>query len=244
MEGEKYFKYDAPWYVPNKWHVPRYKRDPIINCLMSGSSNRIAMKMGEVFKLTGKHIMFSTVNKNFKIPLNEFIKSWNDNFKDMRMIDAIARSFAASIYFGNINDDKYKIVFGDGGEGDSNNPILEAYSSICGLYPDRKIRMLNIGTGWYNENEGYEKSKKKGDIEDALEVLMMARGQATKTAVYWATRAQNRDKNFKFYHIDGKFQSKDLDVLDGIKFIPQYKNLAIKTMDAETTKEVLDFMVE
>lgn len=242
MQGKKYFQYAAPWYVPNKLHIPRYKRDPILSCLLRESNGAIEATMQQVQAMSGKHIMLSTVNKNFKYPLNEFIKSWNANFADMKLIDAVAASFAASIYFGNINNDQYKIVFGDGGEGDSNNPIIEAYCSICDLYPGKKVKMLNIGTGWYNEDVTYVVAKKSGGVADALKVPMMARSQSTKTAVYWAGKVQKRDRNFEFFHIDGKFPNAQMDVLDGIEYISAYKNLALQTMDVQTTLDVLEFL--
>ena len=242
MQGKKYFQYAAPWYFPNKLHIPRYKRDPILNCLIKESNGAVEMLMRDVYKLSGKHIMLSTVNKNYKYPLNEFIKSWNDNFADMKLVDAIAASFAASIYFGNINNDQYRIVFGDGGEGDSNNPIIEAYCAICDRYSGKHVKMLNIGTGWYNEDMTYATAKKSGGISDAMKVPMMARNQSTKTAVYWAGKAHKRDRSFEFFHIDAKFPNAKMDVLDGIDYIPAYKNIALEALDVQTTIDVLEFL--
>lgn len=242
LEGDKYFVKKAPWWKPDFLQIPKYKREPIINAIIKYSKHP-NLKMSEIYSLTGKHLMLSTVNKNWKIAKNEFIKSWNDNFKDEYVSNAIAKTFAASYYFGNINDDLYRIVFGDGGEGDSNNPIIEAYGSLCQKFPDEKIKMLNIGTGFFNKDFGYDKAKKSGDIKDAVKVLGMARGQAYSSAIYCAERIQNRDHNFSFMNVDSQFPNQDMDVLDGLKFVKDYQELAIKEFLKQEDK-ILKFILE
>lgn len=225
LEGDKYFVSARPWWKPFFLQIPKYKRDPIINVIIKNAKFP-NMKMSEIFQLTQKHLMLCTVNKNWKYAKNEFIKSWNDNYKDEYLSNAIAKTFAASYYFGNINDDKYQICYGDGGEGDSNNPVIEAYASICQHYPNDKIKMLNVGTGYYNKDSGYKKAKKTSDIGDALKVPMMARSQASSTAIYAAERIEKRDPNFSFYNIDSLFPKEEMDELDGLKFVKAYQLLA------------------
>jgi patatin-like phospholipase/acyl hydrolase len=226
LEGDKYFVSARPWWKPSFLQIPKYKKDPIINAILKYSKYP-NMKMSEIFPITHKHLMLSTVNKNWKYPKNEFIKSWNDNYKNEYVTNAIAKTFAASYYFGNINDDKYQICYGDGGEGDSNNPVIEAYATICQHYPNTKIKMLNIGTGYFNKQIGYEKAKKVGNIGDALKVPMMARKQASSTAIYAAERFCRRDPNFSFYNIDSLFPKEEMDELDGLKYVKAYQQLAI-----------------
>jgi patatin-like phospholipase/acyl hydrolase len=225
LEGDKYFIPDCPWWKPSFLHMPKYKRDPILNVILKYSKHP-NMKMSEIYETTGKHLMLSTVNKNWIKCKNEFIKSWNDNYKDEYVTNAIAKTFAASYYFGNINDNKYQIVYGDGGEGDSNNPVIEAYASICNNYPDDKIKMLNIGTGFYNKDVGYKKAVKSGNIKDAVKVIGMARSQATTTAIYAAERIEKRDHNFSFLNIDSMYPNADMDALDGLKWVKTYQELA------------------
>lgn len=243
MGGKSVFVYDAPWYIPNKLHIPRYKTSVILDILNKNFPNP-KLTMGEVFKTSNKHFMLMSVNKNWMKPKNEPMKTWNDNYSNDSVIECISRTFAASVYFGNINDDKRKIVYGDGGEGDSNNPIIEAYSSICKKWPDKKVKLLNIGTGFYNIDKGYNVAKKSNDIQDALKVPMMAKAQSETTAVYMATMLSNRDKNFSFYHINTMYDRPELDVLDGLDYVIDYKNAAIKTMTEDIKKEVVDFLIK
>jgi patatin-like phospholipase/acyl hydrolase len=241
MKGKEVFVYAAPWYIPNKLNIPRYKTSVVMDVFKKGLPDK-NIKMKDIYPKTGKHLMLMSVNKNWMKPKNEPMKTWNDNYAEDLLTECVERTFAASVYFGNINDDNHQIVYGDGGEGDSNNPIIEAYASICKHWPDKKIKMLHIGTGYYNVDTGYKEAKKCSNIKDALKVPMMAKAQSMSTATYLAGNLVNRDHNFSFMQIDTCYKSADMDVLDGLDKIIDYKNAAIETMTLDVKQQVYDFL--
>jgi len=192
---------------------------------------------GEILK--SRYLMLSSVNKCYRPARNVHFKSWKAKWDKLKIIEAIQYTFSAAYYFGASNSERYRSVFGNGGEGNQNCPLSEAINSINRLgLRSGQVRVLKVGVGEYEETIPFKKAIRFGIIREAMPVMMMAQEQAPKSQVYRA-KAEQWDKNFKFGDIDIDLPTEKLTKLDGIKYIPEYaalgRQMAEKCMDKAMT---------
>jgi len=224
-------------YLP--W-TPKYKRKPILDQIIHEAVNAGSnpnRTFGEINK--HKYLMISSVNKCYRPARNVHFKSWKAKWSNLKIIEAIQYTFSAAYYFGASNSDRYRAVYGDGGEGNQNCPLSEAINSINRLgFRSGQVRVLKVGVGEYEETIPYRKAKRYGTIREAMPVVMMAQEQAPKSQVYRA-RAEEWDDKYKFCDVDINLPNKKLTALDGIKYIPEYASLGRKM-----TEKCLDMAME
>ena len=159
-------------------------------------------------------------------------------------MDAVAATFAASYYFGNINNDQLQKVLADGGEGNQNSPIAQAMGSINRrirkVRPGADIRLLYIGTGFYTEYRSYKKASRMGMVREAANVPMMAMEQAWETQSYLAMTQAEIDPRFGFKMINPPLPNKELSSLDRIKDISKYVSIGDE-VGKEVAEDVAQF---
>jgi len=118
----------------------RYPRPPLTQALEEHIGN---IKMGEVWN---KKPPIDLVITTFDLVENRsrFIKSWKDEYKDWRVIDAVQASAAAPTYFSILNG-----RYTDGGVGSYNNPcFLAAYEiQLCLDWKPEETTLISLGTG-------------------------------------------------------------------------------------------------
>lgn len=234
-DGKKLFVRGwMPW-------TPKYKSKPILDTLRRESiraGGNPDMTMGDIMRLHKKYVQIVSVNKRFKPARNVYFKSWKSKWDQLKVIDAAQYTFSAAFYFGNSNNWIYKMVFGDGGEGNQNCPLQEAINSIKRLGKRKgKVRVLKVGVGQYEELLPMKKAARHGKIREVLPVAMMAQGQAPISQVYSAV-AEQWDDNFKFSDVDVDLPNKKLTKLDGIKYIPEYEQLGQKMAETHLDETV------
>lgn len=118
----------------------RYPRPPLAQAL---EKNIGGMTMGDLWnRKPPKDLIVTT----FDLVENRsrFIKSWKDEYKDWKVIDAVQASAAAPTYF-----PVMKGRYTDGGVGSYNNPCyLAAYEILfCLKWKPEETTLLSLGTG-------------------------------------------------------------------------------------------------
>jgi hypothetical protein len=118
----------------------RYPRPPLAQALEKHIGD---LKMGDVWN---KKPPIDLVITTFDLVENRslFIKSWKDDYKDWRVIDAVQASAAAPTYFPVLNG-----RYTDGGVGSYNNPCyLAAYEiQLCLGWKFEETTLISLGTG-------------------------------------------------------------------------------------------------
>jgi uncharacterized protein len=118
----------------------RYPRPPLAAALERHIGN---MKMSDVWNSKPSMDLVVTT---FDLVENRsrFIKSWKDEYKDWRVIDAVQASAAAPTYFSVLNG-----RYTDGGVGSYNNPCyLAAYEILrCLNWKPEETTLISLGTG-------------------------------------------------------------------------------------------------
>lgn len=184
------------------------------------------LKLGDI----DKNVHFILTSTNMCDGLNHFIKSDDEKDKDMNVIDATYRSFAAPLYFGQINDPKTKSIWLDGGCGIENLPLWQAYIEAWkrGWFNEgHSTHILSIGCGAKKFWIDYDKGSKGGILLQTIRAInyynsiingSLAGNQAAAVQVKNMEALSNFQKNFSFQHIDWPgAMSKKLDKMDNTK---------------------------
>jgi len=162
-----------------------------------------------------------------------FFKSWEEKDGRLNLRDAIAKSFAAPHYFGQINDKAHKAVWVDGGVGISNTPLDMAYVEMIRLGWDKEpVKFLLMGTGKVDLSIPYKKAKTLDDFQQVLQYMRPTEGGLARiqSTIDQVSRMRiiaeaNPFISFKYYDID---IGKEYDGIDKIKFMREY--IAFGTM--------------
>ncbi len=162
-----------------------------------------------------------------------FFKSWEEKDGRLNLRDAIAKSFAAPHYFGQINDKAHKAVWVDGGMGISNTPLDMAYAEMIRLGWDKEpVKFLLIGTGKVDLSIPYKKAKTLDDFQQVLQYMSPSEGGLARiqSTIDQVSRMRIIAKanpliSFKYYDID---IGKEYDGIDKVKFMREY--IAFGTM--------------
>lgn len=171
-----------------------------------------------------------------------FFKSWDtkpyEGFKNMQwkwdaglpLIEAINRSYAAPLYFGQINDEQRQMVWVDGGTGNMNCPldyaIIEAFNQGW-VASGEQVRILSIGTGTSMRKTPYKDVKMWKNFRQVIKFASPAEGglarmQMEQTKLNYATFVEKATSNVFVCRANVKI-AKEIDVMDKTKFIPIYE---------------------
>ena len=163
---------------------------------------------------------------------NIFYKSWRDDNKNIGLVDLIERSFAAPLYFGQINDHVNQLVYSDGGIGNANFPLNEAklQAEMFGWYSDgEELEIHAVGTLYDGYTPSFSKVSKGRWLTQVIDYMKpssggLARAQSRLDQLRMMEYICNRVPNIKFKYWDAPSDSKQLK-LDGVKYIDYYKQL-------------------
>ena len=213
-KGAKLFKRNWWWPVRG----PKYKRYAL---------------MDEVTKQCKKYCPNPTMhNADPKLQIvsvdrctddNVYFKSWKLDWRGKLWTpDAIARSFAAAQYFGQISVVDEQKVYCDGGEGNANCTLQECIVELKKLgWWKEPCYILSIGTGYIDGRQSYKKASKQGNIGQTADFINMARRQSVRTQIRAADADRGVNRRFDFDRIDVHIDKK-YDVLDGLKYTNEY----------------------
>lgn len=157
-----------------------------------------------------------------------FFKSWEENDGQLKLLDAISHSYAAPLYFGAIVDKKRKAVWLDGGVGNANCPLPEAYIECMRQQwlENDHVHILSLGTGWHNYWLSYEQGKKIGALRQVLFFIDPAGGglahnQSTRSRVRQIKTLAKLQPKMSFQRIDRNIDRR-LDKHNAVRFIDKY----------------------
>jgi len=163
-----------------------------------------------------------------------YFKSDDPADAEMPLEDAVAFSFAAPLFFGGIPDKKRKAVWLDGGTGIDNCPILEALYEVIHrgwLAEEDGVHILSLGCGFIREGMPYKRASRKAgrNVREILAFMKpteggMARQQSVDSRVSLSHRVAEFLPQLGMQRLDVQI-SGELDKLDGVKYIGEYKKL-------------------
>ena len=222
-ETNKVFKSRHAWYKPWAYATtPKYDREILLD---------ITRKIyGADTKITETKVHFMCTAYNSMNQTNEFFTSWEQEFSDLLLVDAIGRSWAAPFYFGKWVEEKEKKVYSDGGVGIYNNVTLKSLLATLELnWVNDEKYMLNLGCGNYSEKFSYNRVVNWMNLKEAWYTVFDAKGardnQIEKLQEEFLSSRMVPNLEFHTYEptLTGKIYK-----LDGAKYIPEYIEIAEK----------------
>jgi hypothetical protein len=157
-----------------------------------------------------------------------FFKSWQVKDGELSIVQCLLRSFAAPKYFGQLVDSDG--VWIDGGAGLHNLPLDVAYTeAVTQKWLNEEIEFHIIGNGYTNQIRSKKDISSDGQIKQLLDFFRftdggLARSQSYQDQIRKLTALQKSYPNIKLFVYDQQI-SKDLDVLDGVKFVKAYQDI-------------------
>jgi hypothetical protein len=170
--------------------------------------------------------MCTSVNKVDGI--THYFKNWEEKDGKIKMLDAIKRTSAAPFYFNHIKDGKN--VWLDGGSGNANCPLLEAFIDMIKLgYIKEKVSLVSIGTGYLSHQKSYEEAIKYGVVGDFLSYADpvnggMDRNQSTRVSIEMIKTLCSCFPNITFQRINEEIDKKIFG-MDKIKYKKEYEEI-------------------
>jgi len=214
--------------------IPRYSRDPYVDEYKKTIGDPVYMNESLIELIMTS---FSTCGDG----ITHFFKSWEDKDGKMKMTDATCRSFAAPYFFGELQDDKNRTFWGDGGLGINNMPAWYAYGQARKngwLNPGHHTHFLLLGSGYSQYSLDFEQAKKGGEVkklfEQGLNYMNLSEGGLAKAS---STVEQARFMQFiastydtagvtsgamTVDYVNWEGMPKDLDKMDDWKDAPTY----------------------
>lgn len=216
------------WYSLQK--LPIYDRDNFYRIW--------DLLIGLDFKMKDVKTRLMILSVDYVTNQNRFFKSWHEDDGNERLVDIVARSFAAPIYFGQIVDYIRRACWGDGGIGYYNFPIDEAKitAEVSGWYQSDWVLFDAIGCLYYEKKHTFEDQKKRTNIGQVLDFFNplsggLARSQSRLDQIKRMEYLANKLPFIQFRYWDEEC-SKKLDKLDKVEYLEQYRNLGIKMSEA------------
>ena len=107
---------------------------------------------------------------------NHYFKSWEKEDGEEQLLDVMLRSFAAPIFFGAIVDEKTKKVWSDGGTGNNNIPVEDAFTQaiLNGWFINCDTDCVEIdvyGTGFVNGAKSFDEVEKYRWLRQTLDFM-------------------------------------------------------------------------
>ena len=164
-----------------------------------------------------------------------FHKSWHDGHRDVPMWVAAVASGDAPTYFEPLSF--AGSIFVDGGTMAVNNPTISLYAEAIKLgYKLDKIKILNLGTGLYQEKVDPKKVQNWGvakAIKPVIDIALDGSAQATK---YQATQILGAN----YLNVDTTLP-KELAPMDDWRNVPDLIKIADRVWE-QRGKEILEFI--
>ncbi|MFW6219605.1 MAG: patatin-like phospholipase family protein [bacterium] len=200
--------------------------------------------IGLDFKMKDVKTKLMILSVDYVSNTNRFFKSWHSDDGEERLVDVIARSFAAPIYFGQYVDYKRMKCWGDGGIGYYNFPLDEAKitAEVSGWYHnDNSVLIDVVGCLYYEPKNTFDQQKKRKNIGQVFDFFNpftggLARSQSRLDQIRRMEYLANKIPSIKFRYWDMEC-SKKLDKLDKIEHLNEYRRLG-KEMSKEPKVKV------
>ena len=203
---------------------PKYSRKPLVKCLKEFVGADLFMK-----SCTTK---FMSTSVNMVDGRTHYFKSWEEKDGELNLIIGLNRSYAAPLYFGSIVDKEDKAVWLDGGTGMTSSPQVEAYIEILrqSWLNNEPVHMLSLGCG---QSSGKMSFKEAAKVKNAKQVSYfmnpvnggLARKQSISAVSAWLKEISDSSEDFSYQRIEIYNMSKDLDVMDGVKYVHCYERM-------------------
>lgn len=205
--------------------VPKYDREAYVKLF-----HRF---VGSNIKLGNAKTNFVITSTNMCDGLNHFFKSYKDDEGALPITEATCRSFAAPLYFGQVNDPKAKAIWLDGGCGIENLPLWQAYVEARRLnWIQEGLHIMAIGCGHSRYSIPYDEGSKGGPLRQTARAIRyfnsivdgsLARNQSTAVQVATMKALADASNKFTFQYIDWPgYMPKRLDKMDNVKARYEY----------------------
>ena len=168
-----------------------------------------------------------------------FVKSWIDEHKNIKLIDAISWSaLSGAYYFDKIDAPDYKWkythpdgsqtdhvgeCFQDGGQGSENCTLVASIvESLSRKWQEKgDVAILSLGSGGVNEYTPYDQAKDESSYKQIIKFPMEAR---TDSSTQQLLTANHLCKSYDFLKIvrSNVEIPKEMNIIDGVRYIPDY----------------------
>lgn len=213
------------WYLPWRYVTrPKYGKGQLLKLT------------GEIYgpdtKISETKVHFMCTAYNTMEQTNEFFKSWDSQYKDLKLVDAVGRSWSAPFYFGKWiedgSDGGTPTVYSDGGVGIYSNITLKSLLATPEFnWANEEKYMLNLGCGNYFEKFSYKQVISWMNLKETWYTVFDAK-DARDNQIENLQEEFLRSKmvpNLEFRTYEPLLTSK-IYKLDGVKYIPEYIKLA------------------
>ena len=201
--------------------LPKYRRKAFIDAWNSNIGNGVLMS-----ECSTKYMCTAV---NICDGLTHYFKSWEPEDGRLRLLDAVIRSFAAPVYFGEVDDAETQSVWLDGGTGNANYPLSQAVVEAVrqGWMANEAVHVLSVGAGFFRRTVPFEKASRYRWLKQALYFAQpqdggLARCQMVDAQVAQVSAISGSLKNFSFQHVDTEI-TKEMDCMDGVKHLLAYQ---------------------
>jgi patatin-like phospholipase/acyl hydrolase len=164
-----------------------------------------------------------------------FMKSWHDDHCNIPMWVAAVASGDAPTYFEPLDYANY--LFVDGGTMAVNNPTISLLAEAIKLgYKQEDIKVLNLGTGLYQEKVDIKKTKNWGILRAVKPVIDIALDGSAQSVVYQSEQILGKN----YLNVD-VYLPKELAPMDKWQNCPDLVKIADRVWE-QRGKEILEFL--
>jgi hypothetical protein len=201
--------------------IPKYNPQNYVKCYQDYVGDGILMR--------DLPIWFMCTSVEFCEPRTHFFKSWEEKDGSLPVTDVAVRSFSAPYFFGARIDKVSKKVWMDGGMGNCNLPLMNAFIEILRqgwLDNGNSCHILAIGSGRPDQSTSFDEAKKYGIIKQTVDQIRrylditdggLAREMSGKDQVGNLQAMLKAIPNMTFQYIDWAGMPKKLDKMDDVK---------------------------
>jgi hypothetical protein len=204
---------------------PKYTREAV--------DHMLSEHIGKGYRMRQCRTKFCCTSVDVTDSSNHYFKGWEDKDGELTLRDAMSRSYAAPLYFGEIVDKPN--VWVDGGTGNMNCPIIEARIEAFrqGWLPFQRVHMLSVGCGESPGKVPFKKASRYLNLRQVLFYLSpsnggLARKQCNKTYTELMEIEDLYSSVFSFQRLDAYDLDPKINIMDGVKYIPQYIEIGQK----------------
>ena len=203
-----------------RWPIfqPKYNREILVNVMNKYIKDK---------KMKDCHTKYMCTSVNVVDGRTHFFKSWEQKDGETNLIEVINRSYAAPLFFDSIVDEINNAVWLDGGTGNMNCPLGEAYIELVRQgWESESVHILSIGSGYSSFSVPFNKAKNYNNLRQIAYYMNpddggLARLQSTNTQVEWIKNISKCSPNVSFQRLDCEI-SNEMNGMDKIKYINDY----------------------
>jgi hypothetical protein len=199
---------------------PMYQRQPFIDAWNRHAGYGITMQECRT--------MFICTSVDICDGRTHYFKSWEPRDGMLNLLHIVLRSFAAPMYFGEIDDPISKRVWLDGGTGNANCPLSEAIVEAVRWewLGNEKVHILSLGTGFCPHKVSFREASRWRWLKQVAFFAQpkeggLARAQMVRSQIEQADSLATAIENFSFQRVDYEI-SKKMDCIDGVKYMKDY----------------------